>query len=98
MELLRQDIGTAEAAIDSKVTVDLTQNAYDSLCSFVFNVGTEAFGNSTLLRLLNAGDAAGAADQFLQWDHGGGKVLAGLLNRRKAEREMFLAPDDGASA
>jgi len=96
--LLRQDVGVAEDAVNSLVTVPLAQHQFDALVSFAFNVGTGALKSSTLLRLLNAGDPAGAADQFLQWDHGGGKVLAGLLNRRKAEREMFLAPDDGAQA
>ncbi len=89
-ELLRQDVSIAEDAVNSSVTVDLTQNQFDSLVSFTFNVGTGALKNSTLLRLLNAGDVQGAADQFLVWCKAGGKTQQGLLNRRKSEREVFL--------
>ena len=46
---------------------------------------------STLLRKLNAGDYAGAADEFLRWNKAGGKVLNGLTRRREAERALFLS-------
>ncbi|EPF81527.1 lysozyme, partial [Acinetobacter gyllenbergii] len=49
-----------------------------------------AFKDSTLLKKLNAGDFMGAADQFPQWNKGGGKVMKGLVRRRAAERELFL--------
>ena len=96
LELLRRDVGVAEGAVCRRVSVELTQPQFDALVSFVFNVGTEAFGNSTLLRLLNQGDYAGAADQFLRWDHAGKKVLEGLARRREAERQMFLSGPEGA--
>ena len=48
---------------------------------------------STLLRLLNAGNFQAAADQFPRWDRAGGKEVAGLLARRNAERALFLTPD-----
>ncbi len=49
---------------------------------------------STLLRKLNAGDHAGAADEFPKWNRGGGKVLRGLVRRRAAERKLFLGATD----
>lgn len=90
--LLREDLILAQTAIDSKVRTVLTQYEYDALACFTFNVGAGAFANSTLLHLLNAGDKTGAAEQFLRWDHAGGRVLTGLVARRRAERQLFLTP------
>ncbi|HBX9956280.1 TPA: lysozyme, partial [Klebsiella variicola] len=50
-----------------------------------------ALSTSTLMKKLNTGDVKGAADEFLRWNRSGGKVMAGLTNRRKAEREVFLS-------
>jgi lysozyme len=61
--------------------------------SFVYNLGEGALAASTLLKLLNAGDYVGASEQFIRWDHVGGIENAGLLNRRKSERSLFLKPD-----
>jgi lysozyme len=88
--LLLSDLETVEKCIANSVSVNLTQGQYDALCSFVFNLGCSALRNSTLLRLLNAGDDVGASEQFKRWDHAGGKVLAGLTKRREAEAEMFM--------
>ena len=87
--LLAVDMLEAADAVADLVDVDLTQQQFDALVSFVYNVGREAFRNSTLLRLLNDGNYAGAAAQFERWNKAGGKVIAGLSRRRKAEREMF---------
>jgi len=87
--LLLSDLAWAESAIGSNVKVPLTQNQYDALCSFVFNVGRNAFTGSTLLKKLNAKDCAGAADQFLQWKRAG-QFADLLLPRRKRERELFI--------
>ena len=59
---------------------------------FAYNVGTGALQKSTLIKLLNAGDTQGAADQFLRWNKAGGQVVAGLTRRREAERKLFLTP------
>lgn len=72
----------------------VTQNQFDALVSFAFNVGCEALEHSTLLKLLRAGDAQSAADQLLLWDHCDGEPVPGLLARRQAERTLFLAAPD----
>lgn len=89
--LLYGDLMEAGDAIDDLVDVELNQQQYDALCSFIYNVGREAFRNSTLLKLLNAGNYDGAAAQFQRWNKANGKVLAGLSRRRDQEREMFCA-------
>jgi lysozyme len=87
--LLRHDLEWVESTINKNVKVPLTQNQYDALASFIYNVGAGAFRKSTLLRLLNQGDYAGAAGQFQRWNKAGGKVLRGLTRRRQAEAEKF---------
>lgn len=89
VELLAQDVGRFERAVDRLVKVPLAQNQYDALVSFTYNVGEGNLQSSTLLKKLNAKDYAGAAEQFDRWNRGGGKVLAGLVRRRAAERKMF---------
>ena len=71
------------------VKVPLTQEEFDALCSFSFNLGCSALRNSTLLKKLNDRDYAGAAEEFSKWDHAGGKQIAGLTKRRSDERELF---------
>lgn len=88
-QLLNDDANTAEDAVNSLVKVPLTQSQFDALVSFVYNVGVGAFRRSTLLRLLNAGDYAGAAAQLPLWRNAGGRVVQGLVNRRAAEVAMF---------
>lgn len=89
--LLAQDVGTAEDAVNSLVKVKLAQTQFDALVSFVYNVGVGAFRRSTLLKLLNAGDYAGAAAQLPAWRKAGGQVIQGLVNRRNAELALFNA-------
>lgn len=91
-QFLREDCRDAERAVNARVKVPLTQNQFDALVSFVFNVGGGAFASSTMLRKLNAGDYAGAAEQFPRWNKSGGKVLRGLTLRRERERSLFLKP------
>lgn len=88
---LEQDLKQFEDCINKSVLVELTQNQFDALVAFVYNVGVGNFQKSTLLKKLNSGDYEEAAEQFLRWDKAGGKKLAGLTRRRKAERELFLS-------
>ena len=81
----------ARNAVLAYSRVPLNENQIDALTSFVYNVGQNAFANSTLLRKLNDGDFNGAADEFMKWIHAGGKVVQGLVNRRATEKELFLS-------
>jgi GH24 family phage-related lysozyme (muramidase) len=73
------------------IKIDITKNQFIACLSFSWNVGIKAFGDSTLLKLLNAGAYDNAAEQFLRWNKAGGKILSGLTKRRKAERSLFLS-------
>ena len=86
---LAQDVLWVAAAVDKKVKVELNTNQEAALYSFIYNVGAGAFGKSTLLRKLNKADYKGAANEFKRWNRGGGKILAGLQRRRKAEEALF---------
>lgn len=95
IELLKKDVdiayrGVAEA-IESEFFRELTKNQICALVSFVFNVGVYAFKKSTMLRKINNGDYAGAANEFERWKFvEGGIESQGLINRRKKEKELFL--------
>ena len=82
------DVAPAETCINDAVRVTLTQNEFDALCCFVFNVGCGAFKGSTLLSLLNSG--GDPSTQFVRWDKIDGQPSNGLLRRREAERDLFL--------
>ncbi len=94
--LLLKDVSTAAGSVNRLVTVPIDQDEFDALVDFVFNLGTAAFAGSTLLRDLNASNLAGAAAQFQNWDHAGGRVLAGLLQRRLAEAKLFQSDTQNA--
>ena len=83
------DLTRAEHAVNTLVTVPMTQGVFDSLVDFCYNCGIGAFSGSTMLKLLNAGQNDDAANEFEKWDHASGKVVAGLLRRRLAEKEEF---------
>lgn len=93
-----------ENAVNKHVKVELTQNQFDSLVSITYNVGTGIMNTSTLIKKLNAGDFAGAADQFLVWDkitdpHTKKKVInKTLAQRRSIERDKFLNHENTSAA
>lgn len=87
--LMLDDVKRFEDAINQSVTVPLSQSQFNSLVSFAYNVGVSAFENSTLLGRLNAGDYIGATEELERWNRAGGRVLAGLVNRRKLEQDAF---------
>ncbi|KAA1013225.1 lysozyme [Paraburkholderia panacisoli] len=88
---LDYDIARSAQIVNSLVHVYLNQNQFDALVDFVFNVGAGNFRSSTLLRLVNAGSFAAAADQFPRWTQAAGKVMPGLVKRREAERALFVS-------
>lgn len=91
-ELLRGDLAKFEAGVSKAVKVIINDNQFSALVVFSYNVGLGNLQSSTLLRKLNLGDSAGAAEEFLRWNKAGGKVLAGLTTRRASERALFLSP------
>lgn len=91
-EIMRDTLGQYVDAVSRYVTASINQNQFDALVDFAYNAGAQNLRTSTLLKLLNKGDYAGAAAQFDVWVNGGGKKLPGLVRRRAAERELFETP------
>ena len=95
--LLRGELVNFARDVLRLVKVPLDDGAFAALVSFAFNCGSANLGASTLLRKLNAGDTAGAADEFLRWNkarkNGALVELPGLTRRRRAERALFLGED-----
>ena len=89
--LMSEDFEKFENCINTKVKKPLTQSEFDSLVSFVFNIGEGNFAKSTMLKLLNQGHFELAAQQFDRWIYAKGKPLNGLKKRRLAEKTMFLS-------
>lgn len=94
---LKQDLRKAEEAVRNGVTVPITQNQFDALVSFTFNVGIGGFNRSSVRSNLNNRHFTAAADSLLKWNKAGGKTVKGLTRRREAERELFLTPDKPTS-
>ncbi len=90
-QFLSDDLAPTELTLNTNITVPVNQNQFDGMCSLAFNIGNNAFASSTLLKKLNAGDTQGAADEFPRWCYDNGKVIQGLVNRRNAERTLFLS-------
>jgi len=88
--LLQSDLRAAEAAVRRLVKVPLSQETFDALVSFVFNVGEGNFARSTLLRKLNAGDYVGACRELPKWTLARGRELPGLVTRRNDEMALCL--------
>lgn len=87
---LVEDTSRAGLAIKRLVKVKLTQEQYDALVSFVFNVGEGNFAKSTLLTRVNDGLCYAAALQFKRWVYAGGRKLRGLVTRREAESALYM--------
>lgn len=85
------DTAAVVHAVDTETPATLTQNQFDALVSFGFNVGITAEAHSTMMRLVQAGNLALAAAEFLKWNHQDGVVVDGLTRRREAEQTLFLA-------
>jgi lysozyme len=91
--LLHKTIDRFAPAVASRITVPLSSNEFGACLSLAYNVGTQAFAASTLLKHLNAGKKDLAAAEFKRWNRDNGKVVKGLTVRRAAETELFLTPD-----
>ena len=89
LQWLKEDSEEAQEAIRQSVEGLLTQNQFNALVSFVFNVGINAFKKSTMLKLINKGDFDGAAKEFTKWNKDNGKEILGLSKRRILEQSVF---------
>jgi lysozyme len=94
-QLLQADLERFEAAVTDMCTGDTSQQQFDALVSFSYNLGENALRHSTLLRFHNAGNYQQAAGQFALWNHAGGQVVAGLTRRRAAEEAVYAEGDYG---
>ena len=88
---MAHDLKKFESAVNNAVKVPLNQNQFDALVSLAYNIGTDAFSKSTLVKKLNANNIRGAADQFDVWVNAGGNRMQGLVNRRAKEKALFLS-------
>lgn len=87
--LLAQDLLRFERVVTESVLPPLNTAQFDSLVSFAFNVGAEAFENSTLLKWVNAGRLSEVPEQMRRWIYAGGEMLNGLVRRREVEIERW---------
>lgn len=90
-ELLRTTLKSYENGVNSVVEVELTQNQFDALVDFSYNLGNMAFKESTLLKYINDNNFYMASGEFKRWVKSKGVVLPGLVKRRKAEMDLFLS-------
>ena len=78
--------------VDELVISELTQNQFNALVSFAYNVGTGNFASSTLLKKVNKNpNDLTLKAEFLRWNKAGGKVLNGLTNRRNEEADLYFS-------
>lgn len=94
LDLLAEDVKDAEDAINDLVTVPLTQNEFDALVCFVFNIGRGALRHSTTLKVINSGNKRQVPEWLRKWVYvtieGGAKLRSdGLENRREKEIELW---------
>lgn len=87
--LLQRDVKIAELLVKQQVRVALTPSQFSALVVLVYNIGGYQFQESTLLRLINAGNYVAAAEEIRRWEYAGGQVLRGLTKRRNAEYLLF---------
>jgi len=90
--LLHADLLTRCRDVSALLTREVNDNQFAAIVSFAYNCGVANLKQSTLLRLVNAGDFPGAAREFPKWNKSAGQVLAGLTRRRQAEAVLFANP------
>jgi len=87
--LLIKDVQKAEQAVLRLVRVPLSEDQFDALVSFTFNLGSGALQRSTLRRKVNREEHADVPPEFMRWVWAGGKKLRGLIRRREAEAALY---------
>lgn len=92
-QLFYTEIDEFAEGVARLIKTEITQNMFDALVCFAFNVGLGNLKNSTLLKVVNAGQFDQVREQFMRWNKAGGKELPGLTKRRSAEADLFETPD-----
>ena len=88
---LHEELNKFGKQVDSFTRDDINQSQFDALTSFAYNCGSNALKGSTLLKKVNANhNDQTIKAEFLRWNKGGGKVLAGLTRRRQAEADLYF--------
>lgn len=94
-ELLRQDVGTVQRAVQKSITANLTQNQYDALVMLAYNIGAKNFSESTVVKYINNPDFHSAVypnleSAWLAWNRYNGVTSDGLTSRRHHEWNMYI--------
>ena len=95
LALLHEDLKDTLASVHftlGRSAFTINDNQFSACVCFAYNVGVGSFAKSTLLNCITKGHLNDAANEFLRWCKVDGKECAGLLRRRKAERDLFLTP------
>ncbi len=87
--ILANDLNRFERAVQNRVTVDLSQDQFDALVCWTFNLGEGSLQESTLLKRLNKGEHEAVPSEMARWNKAGGKVVKGLVRRRRAEGKLW---------
>lgn len=94
-DLLHSTVQSYVAAVNNDTKVPLTQNQFDALVSFCYNIGTGGYAQSSVLAALNRGDYTSVCNHLLEYIHGSdGSSLPGLVRRRQAECQLFNSQDE----
>lgn len=88
--LLTTVVTNFSSEVSKLLKIQVTQNQFDALVDFAYNVGIGNLKSSTLLKKVNAKNFSGAALEFIKWNKAYGKVLPGLTKRRTAEKDLFI--------
>lgn len=91
LDRLNKNLNEFEATVNRCITKPMTQGQYDAFVKFSFNVGSNAFCRSTLVRKFNEGDSTGACNELRRWVFVKGRRVQGLVNRREAERKLCMS-------
>jgi lysozyme len=93
MWMLKETANKFAQDVDRLVTSNITQNQFNALVSFAFNLGSAALGRSTLLRKVNLNSKdTSITQEFMKWNKAGGRVLSGLTKRRADEAALYFTP------
>ena len=97
-DILKSDVATFEKAVNDALKVELTENQFAACVSLCYNIGPGNFAKSSVLRFINQGRFADAADAFALWNRDNGNILSGLVKRRADEASLFVKEEGKTEA